>query len=122
MVVGQYLRGVVGSSQGVHIRADRSIYARSLYLDETLFVPSIQFNRAMVLLGIFIVAPAAGEIEKVEKDQAVDEQGRLLYHKLSDEGYQLYYDDEGNETIEPYLQRPVSTTLNTGKPMYGFTG
>ena len=122
MVVGQYLRGVVGSSQGVHIGADGSIYARSLYLDETLFVPSIQFNRAMVLLGIFIVAPAAGEIEKVEKDQAVDEQGRLLYHKLSDEGYQLYYDDEGNETIEPYLERPVSTTINTGKPMYGFTG
>ena len=122
MVVGQYLRGVVGSSQGVHIGADGSIYARSLYLDETLFVPSIQFNRAMVLLGIFIVAPAAGEIEKVEKDQAVDEQGRLLYHKLSDEGYQLYYDDEGNETIEPYLERPVSTTINTGKPLYGFTG
>lgn len=122
MVVGQYLRGVVGSSQGVHIGADGSIYARSLYLDETLFVPSIQFNRAMVLLGVFIVAPAAGEIEKVEKDQAVDEQGRLLYHKLSDEGYSLYYDDEGNETIEPYLERPVSTTINTGKPMYGFTG
>lgn len=122
MVVGQYLRGVVGSSQGVHIGADGSIYARSLYLDETLFVPSIQFNRAMVLLGIFIVAPAAGEIEKVEKDQAVDEQGMLLYHKLSDDGYQLYYDDEGNETIEPYLERPVSTTINTGKPMYGFTG
>lgn len=122
MVVGNYLRGVVGSSQGVHIGADGSIYARSLYLDETLFVPSIQFNRAMVLLGVFIVAPAAGEIEKVEKDQAVDEQGRLLYHKLSDEGYSLYYDDEGNETIEPYLERPVSTTINTGKPMYGFTG
>lgn len=122
MVVGQYLRGVVGSSQGVHIGADGSIYARSLYLDETLFVPSIQFNRAMVLLGVFIVAPAAGEIEKVEKDQAVDEQGRLLYHKLSDEGYQLYYDDEGNETIEPYLERPVSTTINTGKPIYGVTG
>lgn len=122
MVVGQYLRGVVGSSQGVHIGADGSIYARSLYLDETLFVPSIQFNRAMVLLGIFIVAPAAGEIEKVEKDQAVDEQGMLLYHKLSDEGYKLYYDDEGNETIEPYLERPVSTTINTGKPLYGFTG
>lgn len=122
MVVGQYLRGVVGSSQGVHIGADGSIYARSLYLDETLFVPSIQFNRAMVLLGIFIVAPAAGEIEKVEKDQAVDEQGRLLYHKLSDEGYSLYYDDDGNETIEPYLERPVSTTINTGKPLYGFTG
>ena len=122
MVVGQYLRGVVGSSQGVHIGADGSIYARSLYLDETLFVPSIQFNRAMVLLGVFIVAPAAGEIEKVEKDQAVDEHGRLLYHKLSDEGYQLYYDDEGNETIEPYLWRPVSTTINTGKPLYGFTG
>lgn len=122
MVVGQFLRGVVGSSQGVHIGADGSIYARSLYLDETLFVPSIQFNRAMVLLGVFIVAPAAGEIEKVEKDQAVDEQGRLLYHKLSDEGYSLYYDDEGNETIEPYLERPVSTTINTGKPMYGFTG
>lgn len=122
MVVGQFLRGVVGSSQGVHIGADGSIYARSLYLDETLFVPSIQFNRAMVLLGIFIVAPAAGEIEKVEKDQAVDEHGRLLYHKLSDEGYQLYYDDEGNETIEPYLERPVSTTINTGKPLYGFTG
>ena len=122
MVVGQYLRGVVGSSQGVHIGADGSIYARSLYLDETLFVPSIQFNRAMVLLGVFIVAPAAGEIEKVEKDQAVDEHGRLLYHKLSDEGYQLYYDDEGNETIEPYLGRPVSTTINTGKPLYGFTG
>ncbi len=122
MVVGQYLRGVVGSSQGVHIGADGSIYARSLYLDETLFVPSIQFNRAMVLLGVFIVAPSAGEIEKVEKDQAVDEQGRLLYHKLSDEGYSLYYDDEGNETIEPYLERPVSTTINTGKPMYGFTG
>ena len=122
MVVGQYLRGVVGSSQGVHIGADGSIYARSLYLDETLFVPSIQFNRAMVLLGVFIVAPAAGEIEKVEKDQAVDEQGRLLYHKLSDEGYSLYYDDEGNETIEPYLERPVSTTINTGKPLYGFTG
>ena len=122
MVVGQYLRGVVGSSQGVHIGADGSIYARSLYLDETLFVPSIQFNRAMVLLGVFIVAPAAGEIEKVEKDQAVDEHGRLLYHKLSDEGYQLYYDDEGNETIEPYLERPVSTTINTGKPLYGFTG
>ena len=122
MVVGQFLRGVVGSSQGVHIGADGSIYARSLYLDETLFVPSIQFNRAMVLLGVFIVAPAAGEIEKVEKDQAVDEQGNLLYHKLSDEGYSLYYDDEGNETIEPYLERPVSTTINTGKPMYGFTG
>lgn len=122
MVVGNYLRGVVGSSQGVHIGADGSIYARSLYLDETLFVPSIQFNRAMVLLGVFIVAPAAGEIEKVEKDQAVDEQGRLLYHKLSDEGYSLYYDDEGNETIEPYFERPVSTTINTGKPMYGFTG
>lgn len=122
MVVGQYLRGVVGSSQGVHIGADGSIYARSLYLDETLFVPSIQFNRAMVLLGIFIVAPAAGEIEKVEKDQAVDEQGNLLYHKLSDEGYSLYYDDEGNETIEPYLERPVTTTENTGKPIYGFTG
>lgn len=122
MVVGQYLRGVVGSSQGVHIGADGSIYARSLYLDETLFVPSIQFNRAMVLLGILIVAPAAGEIEKVEKDQAVDEQGGLLYHKLSDEGYKLYYDDEGNETIEPYLERPVSTTINTGKPLYGFTG
>ena len=122
MVIGQFLRGVVGSSQGVHIGADGSIYARSLYLDETLFVPSIQFNRAMVLLGVFIVAPAAGEIEKVEKDQAVDEQGRLLYHKLSDEGYSLYYDDEGNETIEPYLERPVSTTINTGKPMYGFTG
>ena len=122
MVVGQYLRGVVGSSQGVHIGADGSIYARSLYLDETLFVPSIQFNRAMVLLGVFIVAPAAGEIEKVEKDQAVDEQGRLLYHKLSDEGYSLYYDDEGNETIEPYLERPVTTTENTGKPIYGFTG
>lgn len=122
MVIGNYLRGVVGSSQGVHIGADGSIYARSLYLDETLFVPSIQFNRAMVLLGIFIVAPAAGEIEKVEKDQAVDEQGRLLYHKLSEEGYSLYYDDEGNETIEPYLERPVSTTINTGKPMYGFTG
>lgn len=122
MVVGEYLRGVVGSSQGVHIGADGSIYARSLYLDETLFVPSIQFNRAMVLLGVFIVAPAAGEIEKVEKDQAVDEQGRLLYHKLSDEGYSLYYDDEGNETIEPYLERPVSTTINTGKPLYGFTG
>lgn len=122
MVVGQYLRGVVGSSQGVHIGADGSIYARSLYLDETLFVPSIQFNRAMVLLGIFIVAPAAGEIEKVEKDQAVDEHGNLLYHKLSDEGYQLYYDDEGNETIEPYLERPVSTTIDTGKPLYGFTG
>lgn len=122
MVIGNYLRGVVGSSQGVHIGADGSIYARSLYLDETLFVPSIQFNRAMVLLGVFIVAPAAGEIEKVEKDQAVDEQGRLLYHKLSDEGYSLYYDDEGNETIEPYLERPVSTTINTGKPMYGFTG
>lgn len=122
MVVGQFLRGVVGSSQGVHIGADGSIYARSLYLDETLFVPSIQFNRAMVLLGVFIVAPAAGEIEKVEKDQAVDEQGNLLYHKLSDEGYSLYYDDEGNETIEPYLERPVSTTINTGKPIYGFTG
>ena len=122
MVVGKYLRGVVGSSQGVHIGADGSIYARSLYLDETLFVPSIQFNRAMVLLGVFIVAPAAGEIEKVEKDQAVDEQGRLLYHKLSDEGYSLYYDDEGNETIEPYFERPVSTTINTGKPLYGFTG
>lgn len=122
MVVGQYLRGVVGSSQGVHIGADGSIYARSLYLDETLFVPSIQFNRAMVLLGVFIVAPAAGEIEKVEKDQAVDEHGNLLYHKLSDEGYSLYYDDEGNETIEPYLERPVSTTINTGKPMYGVTG
>lgn len=122
MVVGQFLRGVVGSSQGVHIGADGSIYARSLYLDETLFVPSIQFNRAMVLLGVFIVSPAAGEIEKVEKDQAVDEQGNLLYHKLSDEGYSLYYDDEGNETIEPYLERPVSTTINTGKPMYGFTG
>lgn len=122
MVVGQYLRGVVGSSQGVHIGADGSIYARSLYLDETLFVPSIQFNRAMVLLGVFIVAPAAGEIEKVEKDQAVDEQGRLLYHKLSDEGYSLYYDDEGNETIEPYLERPVSTTIDTGKPIYGVTG
>lgn len=122
MVVGQFLRGVVGSSQGVHIGADGSIYARSLYLDETLFVPSIQFNRAMVLLGVFIVAPAAGEIEKVEKDQAVDEQGNLLYHKLSDEGYSLYYDDEGNETIEPYLERPVSTTINTGKPLYGFTG
>lgn len=122
MVVGQYLRGVVGSSQGVHIGADGSIYARSLYLDETLFVPSIQFNRAMVLLGIFIVAPAAGEIEKVEKDQAVDEHGRLLYHKLSDEGYSLYYDDDGNETIEPYLERPVSTTIDTGKPLYGFTG
>ena len=122
MVVGQFLRGVVGSSQGVHIGADGSIYARSLYLDETLFVPSIQFNRAMVLLGVFIVAPAAGEIEKVEKDQAVDEQGNLLYHKLSDEGYSLYYDDEGNETIEPYLERPVSTTANTGKPLYGFTG
>ena len=122
MVVGRFLRGVVGSSQGVHIGADGSIYARSLYLDETLFVPSIQFNRAMVLLGVFIVAPAAGEIEKVEKDQAVDEQGNLLYHKLSDEGYSLYYDDEGNETIEPYLERPVSTTINTGKPIYGFTG
>ena len=122
MVVGQYLRGVVGSSQGVYIGADGSIYARSLYLDETLFVPSIQFNRAMVLLGVFIVAPAAGEIEKVEKDQAVDEHGNLLYHKLSDEGYSLYYDDEGNETIEPYLERPVSTTTNTGKPLYGFTG
>ena len=122
MVIGQFLRGVVGSSQGVHIGADGSIYARSLYLDETLFVPSIQFNRAMVLLGVFIVAPAAGEIEKVEKDQAVDEQGRLLYHKLSDEGYSLYYDDEGNETIEPYLERPVSTTINTGKPLYGVTG
>ena len=122
IVVGQYLRGVVGSSQGVHIGADGSIYARSLYLDETLFVPSIQFNRAMVLLGVFIVAPAAGEIEKVEKDQAVDEHGTLLYHKLSDEGYSLYYDDEGNETIEPYLYRPVSTTTNTGKPLYGFTG
>ena len=122
MVVGQYLRGVVGSSQGVHIGADGSIYARSLYLDETLFVPSIQFNRAMVLLGVFIVAPAAGEIEKVEKDQAVDEHGILLYHKLSDEGYSLYYDDEGNETIEPYLERPVTTTENTGKPIYGFTG
>lgn len=122
MVIGQYLRGIVGSSQGVHIGADGSIYARSLYLDETLFVPSIQFNRAMVLLGVFVVAPAAGEIEKVEKDQAVDEQGRLLYHKLSDEGYQLYYDDEGNETIEQYLERPVSTTINTGNPLYGFTG
>ena len=122
MVVGQYLRGVVGSSQGVYIGSDGSIYARSLYLDETLFVPSIQFNRAMVLLGVFIVAPAAGEIEKVEKDQAVDEHGNLLYHKLSDEGYSLYYDDEGNETIEPYLERPVSTTTNTGKPLYGFTG
>lgn len=122
MVVGQYLRGVVGSSQGVYIGSDGSIYARSLYLDETLFVPSIQFNRAMVLLGVFIVAPAAGEIEKVEKDQAVDEHGTLLYHKLSDEGYSLYYDDEGNETIEPYLYRPVSTTTNTGKPLYGFTG
>lgn len=122
MVVGQFLRGVVGSSQGVHIGADGSIYARSLYLDETLFVPSIQFNRAMVLLGVFIVSPAAGEIEKVEKDQAVDEQGRLLYHKLSDEGYSLYYDDEGNETIEPYLERPVSTIINTGKPIYGVTG
>ena len=60
MVVGQFLRGVVGSAQGVHIGADGSIYAKSLYLDETLFVPSIQFNRAMVLLGIFIIAPAAG--------------------------------------------------------------
>lgn len=122
MVVGQFLRGVVGSAQGVHIGADGSIYARSLYLDETLFVPSIQFNRAMVLLGIFIIAPAAGEIEKVEKDQAVDEQGRLLYHKLSDEGYKLYYDDEGNEVTDPYIERPVSTTTDTGEPLYGVTG
>ena len=122
MVVGQFLRGVVGSAQGVHIGADGSIYAKSLYLDETLFVPSIQFNRAMVLLGIFIIAPAAGEIEKVEKDQAVDEQGRLLYHKLSDEGYKLYYDDEGNEVTDPYIERPVSTTTDTGEPLYGVTG
>ena len=122
MVVGQFLRGVVGSAQGVHIGADGSIYARSLYLDETLFVPSIQFNRAMVLLGVFVVAPAAGEIEKVEKDQAVDEQGRLLYHKLSDEGYKLYYDDEGNEVTDPYIERPVSTTTDTGEPLCGFTG
>lgn len=122
MVVGQFLRGVVGSSQGVHIGADGSIYARSLYLDETLFVPSIQFNRAMVLLGIFIIAPAAGEIEKVEKDQAVDEQDRPLYHKLSDEGYKLYYDDEGNEVTDPYIERPVSTTTDTGEPLYGVTG
>ena len=34
----------------------------------------------------------------------------------------MYYDDDGNETIEPYLERPVSTTINTGKPLYGFTG
>ena len=122
MVIGQFLRGVVGSSQGVYIGADGSIYARSLYLDDTLFVPSIQFNRAMVLLGIFIVAPSAGEIEKVEKDQAVDDDGNLLYYKLSDDGYKLYYDEEGNEVTTPYLERPVTTTINTGEPLYGLTG
>ena len=122
MVIGQFLRGVVGSSQGVYIGADGSIYARSLYLDDTLFVPSIQFNRAMVLLGIFIVAPAAGEIEKVEKDQAVDADGNLLYYKLSDDGYKLYYDEDGNEVTTPYLERPVTTTINTGEPLYGLTG
>ena len=122
MVIGQFLRGIVGSSQGVHIGADGSIYARSLYLDDTLFVPSIQFNRAMVLLGIFIVAPAAGEIEKVEKDQAADDDGNLLYYKLSDDGYKLYYDEDGNEVTTPFLERPVTTTINTGEPLYGLTG
>lgn len=119
--VGDYVRGVTGSQKGVRILPNGDIIAKSLFLEDSLYVPTIQYNRAMVLLGVFIVAPSAGEIESVEPDQMFDRRGNRLYHKVNEVGLRLYYDEYGNETtsITPDI---VTTTAHTLYPLYEPTG
>lgn len=121
-VIGEYVRGLVGSASGVSIEADGTIYAKSLFLEESLNVPTIQFNRAMVLLGIFIIAPAAGEIEKVERTPKTDAYGHLLYQEVNENNVPIYRTPEGEITILATEGEPIATTNVTDYPLYEDSG
>lgn len=100
--VGTYQDGLVGALRGMKVTKDGTIYAPSLRLENTLEVPAIEFNRAMVMDGIFIVSSAVGAIEDIDYEQKKNSNGELLYFVV---------DADDNVTSNV-------TTTNTGYPVY----
>ena len=66
----------VGALSGALINADGQMYARSLELSESLTVPELRFNRALVQIGVSIRSAGGGIIDSVVPD--TDTEGNVL--------------------------------------------
>lgn len=110
--IGNILQGAVGLKNGVLINSDGDIFARNVYVEEGLNVPYVKFNRIMGILGYFVVSVAGGKIKEVEKDYLTDDKGNILYHKKDKNDVYLFDADDN----------PISTTEETGIPLYANSG
>lgn len=110
--IGEYLKGIVGSNRGAMITPEGDIYAKNIYIEESLSVPSVKFNRIMGILGYFIISMAGGKVKEVEKDLLTDDDNNTLYQQVDADGNPIY-DADGNA---------LTTTDVTGYPLYGKSG
>ena len=114
--IGEFLQGLVGAVRGVQITRGGEIIAKSLRLEESLIVPSITYNRAMVLDGIFIVAPSYGEIATVEYKQSTSDNGNPLYIQVDEDGSPIYEKD--GKRVGMWDGTPILTEEVTAYPKY----
>lgn len=109
LTVGNYMQSVNGGAQsGAQLLPNGDLYVRNIVVGNSMVVPSVELNRAMVLLGIFIVSPASGKVKSVAPTQKTDIGGRLLYQKVNSAGEPLY-SDNGRE-VTYITDTPVETT------------
>lgn len=97
---------------GVTIKSSGDVYAKRIFVEEGLYVPTINFNRIMGILGYFVISPAGGKAKTVEKDLLTDEDGNVLYQQVDSNGI-IMFDDDGN---------PLTTTTDTGHNLYKNSG
>ena len=119
--VGEYEQGLVGALKGLRVTNDGKIYASSLYLEQSLSVPTIDFNRAMVMNGIFIISPSVGEIVNITYEPLKDDNGNALYQRV-DENYYPLFEKNGEYSTDPLFGVPAQTTENTNVPLYANKG
>lgn len=110
--IGEYLKGIVGSNRGAMITPEGDIYAKNIYIEESLSVPTVKFNRIMGILGYFIISMAGGKVKEVEKDLLTDDDNNTLYQQVDADGNPIY-DANGNA---------LTTTDVTGYPLYEKSG
>ncbi|MBQ0073112.1 MAG: hypothetical protein KBT34_02835 [Prevotella sp.] len=110
--VGDFLRGMTGANRGLRMTEDGDIFAKNLFLEEGMSVPSLKMNRAMGILGYFIVSIAGGKVKEVQKDALRNEQKEVLYQQVDQNG-EKKYDGNGN---------PLTTTIPTDFPLYANSG
>lgn len=131
--VGDFKTGMTGAKQGMAMLPDGTLIARQLKIEDRLIVPSIDYNRAMILFGIFIIASASGKIKEVTPDLLRDADGNIVRQKVNADGARLYQEvnEAGVPVFNPdgtpkesvvFSDYPITTLSETGADLYGNTG